>query len=776
MIQTLITLEHDPKTTGVLVQRAKQLLADAVESPEQIHDLMMWLGRQYNTAGVPALQIEDGKLQSILGKLRKEQQITEAQAEAFLCTCAPNGVLQALQAMVMVIALKHQELFGDKGRPLRAMAAFRLLAEDREKVSQRLSSLAIEQQLPNSRQALEAWVESLEQVIANVTGPAEKYAQQRLQPMLRIFKDVLAGELENKRVRVKTPPASEPGEGIESTEKPEGLDDPGNSGSPRLERVYVQDVLEAEDEPAYQQLTVRPDPSDDTQSRAEHIADNQETGVLLTAQPDKTTPESLRRSYVLSAMHAKTVAGSIERREKRLICLTSRLSNYERKILLSELRQRLHKCDTAYLLYLVLATGRDLRTLLGIERVEKVGDFKGIGNAYILREDDSEIYLVYRQELPQHRLPEEQKILVNQENAAVTLPIPCDSRAIRELPKLCEQEAKLQVNDLLKEINRANGTRLTLRKITDNLADFLHHRGVDDVIIALLTGNPRIQEAGLYYTQYDTVTLYRTYRAYREIELQVTTKEPDENKAKLGGSKLILTEQAVVSIFEHLKDCLLRAQSQSLDQIHNSYVMYVLHLLNMTTGHRPVRDPFDDIDHIDLVGKKIFISDKESRFTASPARMLVLPDTAALQIELYKEHLENLIVYMESLSPDLAKKIRKVLDGKGPLFFLMEREEKASNLEMVSVTPKTVESFWAGLISIPSNWHRHFLRTYLLYQEEVTGEAIDTWMGHASPGQEGLTLYSGMSIKPLVKIANRLECLLKRLKVVALSSRGVAYE
>ena len=203
-----------------------------------------------------------------------------------------------------------------------------------------------------------------------------------------------------------------------------------------------------------------------------------------------------------------------------------------------------------------------------------------------------------------------------------------------------------------------------------------------------------------------------------------------------------------------------------MDQIHNSYVMYVLHLLNMTTGHRPVRDPFDDIDHIDLVGKKIFISDKESRFTASSARMLVLPDTAALQIELYKEHLENLIVYMESLSPDLANKIRKVLDGKGPLFFLMEREEKASNLEMVSVTPKTVESFWAGLISIPSNWHRHFLRTYLLYQEEVTGEAIDTWMGHASPGQEGLTIYSGMSIKPLVKIANRLECLLKRLKVI----------
>src|SRR5690554_7939304 len=84
VIQTLITLEHEPETIGVLVQRAKQLLADAVESPEQIQDLMMWFGRQYSTAGVPAVQIEDGQLQSILAELRKKQQITEAQSEAFL--------------------------------------------------------------------------------------------------------------------------------------------------------------------------------------------------------------------------------------------------------------------------------------------------------------------------------------------------------------------------------------------------------------------------------------------------------------------------------------------------------------------------------------------------------------------------------------------------------------------------------------------------------------------------------------------------------------------
>lgn len=259
MIQTLITLEHDPETTGVLVQRAKQLLADAVESPEQIHDLMMmWLGRQYSTAGVLALQIEDGQLQSILAELRKKQQITEAQSEAFLCTCAPAGALQVLQATVLLIALKHQELFRDPARPLRAMAAFRLLVEDRAKMNQRLSSLAIEQHLPDSKQALEAWVESLEQVNASMTGAAEKCSQQRLMPILRIFKDVLAGELENKRLRVKTPSASEPKEGTESTAKSEDLADLGNSGTPRLDRVYVQDVLEAEDEPAYQQLTVRP--------------------------------------------------------------------------------------------------------------------------------------------------------------------------------------------------------------------------------------------------------------------------------------------------------------------------------------------------------------------------------------------------------------------------------------------------------------------------------------------------------------------------------------
>ena len=188
------------------------------------------------------------------------------------------------------------------------------------------------------------------------------------------------------------------------------------------------------------------------------------------------------------------------------------------------------------------------------------------------------------------------------------------------------------------------------------------------------------------------------------------------------------------------------------------------------------KDPFDDIDHIDLISKKIFISDKESRLTSSSARTLLLPDIAATQIKLYIQHLERQHIQLQSLSPEFAQQVGSILNGEGPLLFLIERGDAIDEIRMVSLSPKSVQDFWSGLLDLPLNWHRHFLRTYLLRQKMVSGESIDTWMGHAKPGQEGLTRYSGMTIKALETIAHQIEQLSIKLKVFPLTHEGRAHE
>ena len=700
MIRILMRLEHDAHTTNILERRANEILSGFLLNSECFHALKA-IAQQYADVSTHDDSPYEEYLKNLLAQLREKKQITEAQAEAFLCTPPPSAAL-----------------------------------------------------------------ESIDLIVGSLTDSHKSYAYQRLMPVRRILEDVISRNLKNKRTRLN--------DSVDESTNPAGGQVSGGSQIDTVSQpVSTRYVLETEEAAGYIELSLQPILSDETQESSEYRADNQASAAFLATQAVKTAPASLRWSYALSFMHARSVAGSIERREKRLICLTNRLTKYEMEILISELAGRMAQCDAAFILYLVLATGRRPDKLLQARQVARTRDFQEAGDAYRLGKSGN-IYWLYRHELPPHRLPDKQRRLLDQQRAPVVLPVPCGADVVRPLPD--GKEVELKAEELLKRINKANLTKLSMSKIADHLANYLHRQGVDDVLIALIIGSPDIQEAGLYYTQYDTVSIYRVYQRYLETELRAETPEPDESKAELGGSQLVVKEQAVIAIFDHLQKNLQQLKGRSWIEVHNRYVMYTIHLLNIATGHRPVVDPFEDIDHIDLISKKIFISDKESRLSSTSARTLVLPDTAVTQIKLYNKHLERLHIQMQSLSPAFAKQFGDALNGQGRLLFFIQQGDIADEFSMVPVSPKSVEDLWAGTLSLPSNWHRHFLRSHLLKQKKITGESIDTWMGHAKPGQEGLTRYSGMSIKALEMIALVIEQLLKRLGITPLTSQGHAHD
>lgn len=760
MIKSLIKIEHDPDVIDILVKRAEEILDEFARNPGNDEDLRA-LAKQHANSFRSQRSVNVDQLRAILNQLRTRRKMTSAKAEVFLCTPAPSPVLKNLKALILLAALEHKTLFKDSQRSLDAMYSYRLLVEDREEIQIRTNSFNVEDRLPDTSQSFEKFMHAINHALKTLPNHDKHYADLRLGSVRLILGDLIHNRLKNLRVRGKS--------SRKKKEKPGG--DNAIAGH---EKLIFRQVSETEEMPVYQEISVQPAIIDETQIASEYLADNQVSGLFLATQPEQGAPDSLRRSRVLSAMHSKVVAGSIERREKRLVCLTNRLSRYEIDILIAELKNRMHTSDVAYVLYLVLATGRRPDTLLRAKLLKEHNAFEGFGNAYSFRGED--IFWIYRHELPAHRFPSEHQVLLNQQQSPVILAVPCAPEVMRKLPRFKSGDFEEQAKTLLKQINKENSTNLSIGKIADHLENFLHQHGVDDVVIALITGNPTLQEAGLYYSQYDTVSLYRAYQRYRECELQAETRDPDERKAKRGGSQLILTDGAVTGIFDHLKTKLQHNQLRGWAEAHNSYVMYTLHLLNLATGHRPVRDAFDDINHIDLISKKIFISDKESRFAASSARTLVLPDTAIIQIQLYIKHLEKLHIHMQSLSPDFAQQVRQTLNGEGPLLFWVRRGDSIDEIETDSVSPKSVESLGVDSLHLPTNWHRHFLRTYLLQQNRIPGEAIDTWMGHAGPGQEGFTKYSGMSIKALELIASQIEILFKKLGISPLTSQGLVHE
>lgn len=239
----------------------------------------------------------------------------------------------------------------------------------------------------------------------------------------------------------------------------------------------------------------------------------------------------------------------------------------------------------------------------------------------------------------------------------------------------------------------------------------------------------------------------------------------------MGGSQLIVKPEAVSALFAHLA---LKAQTNRDDiaEFHNAYTFYILHLLNFATGHRPVRDPFDDLEHIDLANKKIFISDKESRQTSTSARVLRLPEIAIQQLNLYIEHLKELQLRLCVINPNAANAVARTLAGKNRLLFLFEENDSGS-YQIQPLSPKAVQEYLGALFNIPANWHRHYLRTFLS-RSTVPGELIDAWMGHAKLGQEGYNQFSGLSMEYMWLISNKIEREMDKLGIKAVAGWGVS--
>src|SRR5690554_2186892 len=109
-----------------------------------------------------------------------------------------------------------------------------------------------------------------------------------------------------------------------------------------------------------------------------------------------------------------------------------------------------------------------------------------------------------------------------------------------------------------------------------------------------------------------------------------------------------------------------------VSEYHNAYVDYCLVLLFLSTGHRPVKDPFQSRQCFNIEQGMITISDKvveEDRAW----RVAPLPPMASKQIEYYEVHLQrfNRRLATQKGNENLVSEIHSLLNGNSemPFFF-----------------------------------------------------------------------------------------------------------
>lgn len=775
MISSFITVDHSsPNTVEKLEERAAQIVSYflSFSTDNDFKDRFYDNHSIPDKESIPAVA-EQRFFNTLLFQLRKKRQLTSAQAEAFLCLF-PEGKLADWQALILTLALEHRQLFEDKERSLRAMATFRFLLQDKQKRKNLIAVDVIEQNLPNPLLRLNRIEKHLSHLLDTIpsrkdlTDKQKAYVSQRILPLRRLIADVV--EEEQKHLRKKSKNSGS----LPSKPKPP-IKQPHTPHAPIEKDKFItlhEQAQVDEDEVSHALVHEYPSKTNEHMDGDEFLSDNAPDRSYAMLVPESSLPDSFKRSFRLSALRAQKVAGHLERNEKKPVTMNNQLTRYGVTKLIEALRESaLYQPDITLLMHLMLTTGRRLEQILEVKVVNHFKAFSEPGDAVVFYKNGV-IFWAYRPDLPQHIIPNPLSSLVQQPKNPVILPLPSfPAENVSELFCLPEKR-KEGITDFLDDFNRTYKTKLTPNRIADFLSYYLHQHGIDDVVNALITGNPGIQKAGTYYFQYDQETIVKSYELFIN-EFFPTSSIPEEIHRGLlsiegGGSQLFVKQEAVSALFAHLSFEI--NSSKGIAEFHNAYTYYVLHLLNLATGHRPVRDPFDDLNHIDLLNKTIFISDKESRQTASSARVLALPEVAIQQLKLYIAHLKKIQILLSSLGPQLAEEVEMTLAGQNRLLFLLE-EKESGGYQIKPLSPSKTQSYLGSLFDIPANWHRHFLRTSLSRQG-VLGELIDAWMGHAKIGQEGYSKYSGLSMQGLKNTAEVINQIIEDLNVKPLPGWG----
>lgn len=195
---------------------------------------------------------------------------------------------------------------------------------------------------------------------------------------------------------------------------------------------------------------------------------------------------------------------------------------------------------------------------------------------------------------------------------------------------------------------------------------------------------------------------------------------------------------------------------------HNAYSLYTLSMLGYATGYRAVKDPFLEVEEIDPDTGLAVISDKDGPELYN-ARLVWVPEVVRQQLSHYRDHVNRLMPILEQV--DL-NQVSFEAKQQMPLIFLL-----VSPFHWVQARPKTLEPLLKGLLPLPINVNRRFLRTNLRAQG-CPAEVVDAFMGHWGRGQEPWGRHSSMSTYDLIEVLKPyIESLLQTLGYQAVRSR-----
>ena len=375
------------------------------------------------------------------------------------------------------------------------------------------------------------------------------------------------------------------------------------------------------------------------------------------------------------------------------------------------------------------------------------------------------------------------------------------------------EDIKQKASENLKAINKKSKTRLTFNKVKNYLEHYLIQSGRDQALVNVLISKPIHHSSALPYFNVSQLDLFLCLYDFNEhlygIAFNTVSDEsecneeyqffelPDERVTgywdKQIGSVLAVQEDQLETIVSDLitliNSTLLDKNTlnpRSIVDLHNIFTDYLYILLSVSSGYRPVREPFGRLVDIDVRTKKYFISDKENR-QHTRGRYIYLPDIANQQIMQYIQYLKTNVFIFNNLDNSLGDIYSNILASDIGLITYLKLDEKTNTITEVNLTKTFIHGRLSKILDLPSNWHRHFIRSYkspevgifsaesnLSLSDSFGHDVIGAWMGHADElGFDYYDKHSGLRRSELRRFSDELDKILmyNGFRVISLENR-----
>lgn len=313
------------------------------------------------------------------------------------------------------------------------------------------------------------------------------------------------------------------------------------------------------------------------------------------------------------------------------------------------------------------------------------------------------------------------------------------------------------LSDWLAPLRHRNpSARLTPGRIARAFSVELFSVAGQEIVVHALTGTDEsVPPVAGYYVALDDARLAESCRtAWGRL---LGDGGPGENRSTCLVGAPVLAPQVITTWTSQLRADV--AGAATLVDRHNAYCGYALSLVMAGSGLRPVNDPFESIDLLDLHLGLAELADKASH-RPDEARLVPLAPLVVRTLASWLEHLSRLAKWVNAMQPTLSLQIEGAIKPSSPrplpLFFLLDEDLQPQRIDRT-----TIASWWpAALAGLPANQLRRELATAGM-QRDWPGELCQQLLGHVDLAQPALGALSPLGPIELRQLRPAIDTLLR---------------